>query len=119
MCHFFPGHPIPVGMIPFFLVPVAQISHPLVLIAGFVLNRIFDILKPFPANRFEQLPDGLGIMADDWIAGIYSCLVLHELLWTGVLNSYAATQPARPNGIAAPQTESPASSWYRVRLSDD
>jgi phosphatidylglycerophosphatase A len=43
---------------------------------GFILFRIFDIWKPFPARQAESLPGGWGIMADDWIAGIYAALVL-------------------------------------------
>jgi len=42
------------------------------LLLGFILFRVFDIWKPFPARRAESLPGGLGIMADDWIAGIYA-----------------------------------------------
>ena len=46
------------------------------LLAGFILFRVFDIWKPFPARRAELLPGGLGIMADDWIAGAYAALGL-------------------------------------------
>ena len=46
------------------------------LIAGFILFRVFDIWKPFPARRAESLPGGLGIMADDWVAGAYAALGL-------------------------------------------
>jgi phosphatidylglycerophosphatase A len=46
------------------------------LLAGLILFRVFDIWKPFPARQAEFLPGGLGIMADDWIAGIYAALVL-------------------------------------------
>ncbi len=44
------------------------------LLLGFILFRVFDIWKPFPARQAESLPGGLGIMADDWIAGIYAAL---------------------------------------------
>ncbi|MDQ3350013.1 MAG: phosphatidylglycerophosphatase A, partial [Acidobacteriota bacterium] len=37
-------------------------------LAGFVLFRIFDVIKPFPAGRFERLHGGLGVMADDAMA---------------------------------------------------
>jgi phosphatidylglycerophosphatase A len=47
-----------------------------VLLAGFVLFRIFDVVKPFPANRAQALPGGLGVMIDDLIAGLYVLLVL-------------------------------------------
>ncbi|SRR5579871_62250 len=46
------------------------------LLLGFILFRGFDIWKPFPARQAESLPGGLGIMADDWIAGIYAGLGL-------------------------------------------
>ena len=48
----------------------------LLYIAAFFLFRIFDILKPFPVNRSESLPYGLGIMADDVLAGGYALAVL-------------------------------------------
>ena len=44
--------------------------------AGFVLFRIFDVIKPFPAGRLEHLPGGLGIMADDAMAGVYGQIVM-------------------------------------------
>ncbi|MGH9713214.1 MAG: phosphatidylglycerophosphatase A family protein [Candidatus Acidiferrales bacterium] len=46
------------------------------LLLGFILFRGFDIWKPFPARQAESLPGGWGIMADDWIAGIYAALGL-------------------------------------------
>ena len=46
------------------------------LLLGFILFRVFDIWKPFPARQAESLSGGLGIMADDWIAGIYAALGL-------------------------------------------
>ena len=49
---------------------------PAVLACGFLLFRVFDILKPFPARSLERLPGGAGIMADDLMAGIYGNLVL-------------------------------------------
>jgi len=50
------------------------------LVAGFFLFRAFDILKPFPCRWAERrLPGGLGVMADDLMAGVYACLVLHLL----------------------------------------
>ena len=41
-------------------------------VLGFILFRAFDIWKPFPARRAEKLPGGWGIMADDWVAGVYA-----------------------------------------------
>jgi phosphatidylglycerophosphatase A len=43
---------------------------------GFILFRVFDIWKPFPARQAESLPGGWGIMADDWVAGIYAAIGL-------------------------------------------
>ena len=46
------------------------------LVLGFILFRAFDIWKPFPARQAESLPGGWGIMADDWVAGIYAAIGL-------------------------------------------
>jgi len=67
--------------------PMLWFNHPLnaelwispnwkYLLLGFILFRVFDIWKPFPARQAESLPGGLGIMADDWVAGIYAALCL-------------------------------------------
>ncbi len=52
-----------------------------VLLAGFVLFRIFDIFKPFGINRLQNLPGGLGCVADDLAAAMASCVVLHLILF--------------------------------------
>ncbi|HEV2288286.1 MAG TPA: phosphatidylglycerophosphatase A [Candidatus Acidoferrales bacterium] len=44
------------------------------LALGFILFRLFDIWKPFPARQAESLSGGWGIMADDWVAGIYAAI---------------------------------------------
>jgi phosphatidylglycerophosphatase A len=54
-------------------------------IAGFVLFRLFDIWKPWPIRKLEKLPGGWGIMADDWLAGIYAAIVLRLALHFNVL----------------------------------
>ena len=46
------------------------------LVAGFILFRSFDIVKPFPLRRLETLPGGTGIMMDDVGAGLYSLVLL-------------------------------------------
>lgn len=46
------------------------------LLLGFILFRVFDIWKPFPARQAESLSSGWGIMADDWVAGVYVALLL-------------------------------------------
>jgi phosphatidylglycerophosphatase A len=48
--------------------------------AGFLLFRLFDVIKPYPANRLERLPGGIGIMADDLMAAIYANLALRVCL---------------------------------------
>jgi phosphatidylglycerophosphatase A len=53
---------------------------PLLAAGGFVLFRVLDVLKPFPARQFESLPGGWGIMADDLMAGVYANLVLRVAL---------------------------------------
>jgi phosphatidylglycerophosphatase A len=50
-------------------------------IAGFVLFRIFDVIKPYPAGRLEQLHGGLGVMADDAMAAVYANVCLRTLMW--------------------------------------
>lgn len=45
-------------------------------LAAFVLFRLFDITKLWPMRRLERLPGGLGIVADDLMAGVYAALVL-------------------------------------------
>jgi len=52
---------------------------PLTAILGFLLFRVLDMVKPFPARQFESLPGGLGIMADDLMAGIYGNLLLRVI----------------------------------------
>lgn len=48
----------------------------LMISLGFVLFRIFDILKPFPIKRVQEMPGSLGIMLDDIAAGIYVIIIL-------------------------------------------
>lgn len=63
------GQLITFGFVPFGL------GWPFV-IAGFLLFRFFDIVKPFPIRTLEILPGGLGICADDIVAGVYAGLCL-------------------------------------------
>ena len=44
--------------------------------SGFVLFRFFDIVKPYPINKLQDLPGGLGVCADDIVAGIYAGILL-------------------------------------------
>ncbi|MGH9931801.1 MAG: phosphatidylglycerophosphatase A family protein [Pyrinomonadaceae bacterium] len=62
--------------LPSFFMGGHHVQIPFVLVEGFVLFRFFDIVKPYPARRLEGLPGGLGIMADDVVAGVYAAVAL-------------------------------------------
>ena len=51
-----------------------------IYLSSFILFRILDIVKPFPANKSQELPGGWGVMTDDVIAGIYTNIVLQIIL---------------------------------------
>jgi phosphatidylglycerophosphatase A len=51
------------------------------LLAGFALFRLFDILKPFGISRLQSLPGGWGVVADDLAAALAACATLHIGLW--------------------------------------
>jgi phosphatidylglycerophosphatase A len=55
------------------------------LCAGFVLFRIFDILKPFPISNLQKLPGGWGVVIDDVAAGIYAGVILLALNYAGII----------------------------------
>jgi phosphatidylglycerophosphatase A len=65
----------------FFLMPV----KPFVILAGFLLYRIFDVIKIPPMRTLEKIEGGWGIMLDDLAAGIYTNLILHALLFFKLL----------------------------------
>ncbi len=50
-------------------------------LGAFVLFRLFDIWKPAPVRQLENLPGGVGIVADDLMAGVYAALVLFVAGW--------------------------------------
>lgn len=50
------------------------------VVAGFVAFRVFDIWKPYPVRRLEGLGGGLGIMADDMLAGFYAATLMSLLI---------------------------------------
>jgi phosphatidylglycerophosphatase A len=58
------------------LLPVS----PMGAFVGFLVFRVLDVIKPFPSARFEKLPGGLGVMADDGMAAIYGNLVMRALM---------------------------------------
>jgi phosphatidylglycerophosphatase A len=66
-------------LITLFLIPVS-VKEALI---GFLLFRATDVIKPYPANRLERLPGGVGVMADDAMAAIYANIALRALLAFG------------------------------------
>jgi phosphatidylglycerophosphatase A len=52
-------------------------------VLAFLLFRLADVVKPYPANRFEQLHGGLGVMADDCMAAVYANLALRAAVAIG------------------------------------
>jgi len=67
---------------------IALIAVPLEwksFLAGFILFRAFDIVKPPPVRQLEALPEGAGIVFDDVAAGLYALAAVHLLLHFGVL----------------------------------
>jgi phosphatidylglycerophosphatase A len=67
---------------------IALIAVPLAwqtFLAGFILFRAFDIVKPPPVRQLEKLPEGAGIVLDDVAAGIFAFGVMHLLLHFGLL----------------------------------
>jgi phosphatidylglycerophosphatase A len=67
---------------------VALIAVPLAsksFLAGFILFRAFDIVKPPPVRQLEALPEGAGIVLDDVAAGLYALGIVHLFLHFGLL----------------------------------
>ncbi len=52
----------------------------LISVIAFLTWRLFDIIKPYPARRLEDLPGGFGIIMDDVVAGFYSLIFVHFIL---------------------------------------
>jgi phosphatidylglycerophosphatase A len=50
------------------------------VIVSFILFRLFDIFKPYPAGRFERLKGGFGIMCDDLVAGAYAAVITSTIV---------------------------------------
>jgi phosphatidylglycerophosphatase A len=65
--------------------PIVFVAAPemnwVLLLAGYLLFRLCDIWKPGLARSAEKLPGGLGVVADDSVAAILACLLLHGVLW--------------------------------------
>lgn len=67
------------------LLPCAALG-PVEIVLAFLLFRAADILKPWPASWADRnIPGGLGIMADDWVAGVYAALALALLQFGGLV----------------------------------
>lgn len=64
-------------LITLFMIPVGWKGA----LVALLLFRVADIVKPYPANRLERLHGGLGIMADDAMAGVYANLALRLSIW--------------------------------------
>ena len=63
-------------MVTMIAIPLSATS----LLLGFVLFRVMDVVKPPPARQFEHFKGGVGIVADDLMAGVYAHLALRGLL---------------------------------------
>ena len=59
------------------LLPVSLLG----IVLGFLFFRVLDVIKPYPAAQLEHLHGGLGIMADDAVAGLYAHLALRVCVW--------------------------------------
>ena len=64
-------------LVTMFMIPL---SWPIFLI-GFILNRVLDIWKPFPADRAQRLSGGWGIVVDDLISGLYTNFLLRGMIY--------------------------------------
>jgi phosphatidylglycerophosphatase A len=78
------GQLITFAFVPHFLGPIG-------IVTGFVLFRAFDIIKPYPIRRLESLQSGLGIVADDIVAGLYAGTALAVISMLSLL--YALPWP--------------------------
>jgi len=63
---------------------IALIALPksfLIVFTTFLIWRVLDIIKPFPARLSEKLPGGVGIMIDDVISGFYTVVIVHLFVY--------------------------------------
>ena len=56
-------------------ITVIGFSDPIFILSGFIFHRFFDILKPWPIKKLEELPGGLGIISDDFLSAIYALII--------------------------------------------
>jgi len=50
------------------------------ILLAFIIWRLFDIIKPFPARQIESIKGGIGIMFDDIISGLYALIIIHMII---------------------------------------
>ncbi|HEX9912864.1 MAG TPA: phosphatidylglycerophosphatase A [candidate division Zixibacteria bacterium] len=60
-------------------------KRPFLYILAFVIFRLLDIIKPPPANACQKLKGGLGVTLDDVVAGIYTNIIMHVLIYARIL----------------------------------
>ena len=74
-----------ISLLPLVLIPFWS-SWKLWVIVSFILFRLFDIVKPYPARRMERLHGGMGIMCDDLVAGVYAagCVLAATLVMKAI-----------------------------------
>lgn len=65
--------------------PGIDVGWWLIILVAFLLFRFFDIVKPFPARQLEMLPAGLGVMADDIVAGSYAAVGVSVIMLVIIL----------------------------------
>lgn len=53
----------------------------LIIAAAFFIWRVFDIIKPFPANKLEDIKGGWGVMLDDVMSAVYSLIIIHLIVY--------------------------------------
>ena len=66
---------------------------------GFVLFRLFDIVKPWPVHNLEKLPKAWGVLADDLMAGVYAGIALLICSRSGLVDYLAASFDLRSGSL--------------------
>lgn len=61
-------------------ITIIGFSDPIFVLTGFIFHRFFDILKPWPIKKFEDLPGGYGIVLDDFLSALFA-LILNIMLF--------------------------------------
>jgi phosphatidylglycerophosphatase A len=64
------------------LFPLVFVKWSMIMVmVSFILFRFFDIVKPYPANRLQELKGGAGVMCDDLVAGAYAAIIVGVLIY--------------------------------------